>query len=951
MNHKRSIRVVFHAVLLVAFTLVYMGCKATKNVPEGKHLLVENTIQISDDQLLESEISAVIRQNPNLKFARIAKLRLMAFNAVDSAKVARNKEDLRQRLIRINTRRLMKMNRINGRRIAKAKQKGLSFYKEKRVSLKDTVDFRTKIREKLKYKFGEAPVIADTFFLHKSVNQITSYLRAKGYYYGSVNARFDTLVKKKNGKLIDRKKVKAFYAINTGERYFIDSVVLDCANEKVRGQFLRYIQKVEDKSGLNFALNEALNNHHVVSIPFDANQLDNYRYELSKYMRDRTFYGFSEKEIGYVVDTFPEKMTMSLKISITDRMIQNAYFKDSLDAIPHQETRISAVYFHICDTTLFTQSFKTTVEERGLNLTANNFLITLDTLLFKELKRKVEVPIGQRTKQDVAEYYKSAVFRGLLGNPKDSITFDPLRIATFMYNGELFVHPELIEAQNYLENGNYYKEYYLDRTYTRLVQLGLFSTIRPDIIEIDPVKGLIEVHYYLIPATKQAFSFEPRANNYNGYLGVSASLNYSNKNVFKTGTNMVFSFSGGFESTPPVFQKDTNGVEVNNQQQSFNTFEVGPSLKFDIPGLFPLGVTVLGKRQRPRTVISGAMNYQHRTDFDRKVFQFNYLYKFAIGDGKTQTVSFGLPAMSVVKLVDIRKFNDFEAKINALNDLFLKNAYNNQLIWEDFRIQFDYDNLESEHEIIPKNVRLTFNSTFNTAGNLLGLITGFGTQKDSVSRTFLGVKYSQFTLLDTKLIANVTFKKHRSLAFRLMGGYGLPGRNSLTSLPYDYSFFSGGANENRGWVARTLGPGAYSSLLDSNNVSTQIGDIRFSSSIEYRFGSGGLFNHAFFMDAGNIWTQKNDVNRPGGQFSKDWYKELGIAIGYGLRLNLEYFIFRIDIGAPIHNPALPIGSRWFFQERTAFNTAASNYYGTGWESRVPSKLFNWQLHFGIGFPF
>jgi outer membrane protein assembly factor BamA len=81
----------------------------------------------------------------------------------------------------------------------------------------------------------------------------------------------------------------------------------------------------------------------------------------------------------------------------------------------------------------------------------------------------------------------------------DSAVLQPLRMASFKFNGELSVRPEMLELQNYLEETNLYKEYYLERSYARLSQLGVFQTIKPVIQEISGT-NLIDVHYYLVPA-------------------------------------------------------------------------------------------------------------------------------------------------------------------------------------------------------------------------------------------------------------------------------------------------------------------------------------------------------------------------------------------------------------------------------------------------------------------
>lgn len=923
--------------------LLHSSCKTTKYVPEGKHLLVENTIDINGDELNNDQINAVIRQKPNLKLLGI-RFRLKAFNAIDSTKLTARVSRMQQRIILKNNKAIAKANRINEQRIIRAKQKNKPYYRLKKAHIRDTVEMRQKIGEKIKFNFGEAPVIADTLFLNKSVKQIESYIRNKGYYYGNVTAHFDTISNRK-------KRVKATYSITTGPRYFIDSIQLAIPNASLEATFKDFVRKVSDKEGFNTQLENHWDKQQRLFIPFDAENLSLYRIEAAKHFRDASYYGFNEESISFDIDTNKRDMRMRMNIQIADRIVQSKVNNDSIVTLSHQKTKVVGVFFHICDTTLYSGNFKQQVDYLGRNLRENKMLVTLDSLHFMKIKRKVELPISERTSSDRKEYQKSVIEKNLIGQFKDSVGYDLQRVATFTYNGELFVHPDLLEAQNYLENQTYYKEFNLERTYNRLVQLGLFQSIFTDIVETDLGSGQVEVHYYLIPTLKKAFSFEPRANNFNGYLGVSTSLNYSNKNILKTGTNMVFSFSGGFETSPLVFGEDSTAVIGDNKKQTFNTFEVGPSLKYDIPGLFPFGINALKKRQRPRTIISGAFNFQRRTDFNRKVFQFNYGYKFALGNGNTQSVSLGLPGMSVVKVISINKSAAFQSKINDLNDLFLRNAYSNQLIWEDFRIQFDYDNLLGEHRFLSKNIRLTFSGSVNTAGNLLSLLTSFGPQKDSLVKKIGDVPFSQFSMLDTKLIVTNKLSKRKSIAFKFLGGVGLPGKNTKTSLPFDYSFFGGGSNDNRGWVARSLGPGSYSILLDSNNVLTQIADIRLSSSLEIRFGGGKLVNHAFFIDAGNIWTMNYDPNRPGSQISKNWYKEIGLSIGYGLRLDFDYFIARLDFGLPIYNPGLPIGSRWIYESKEAFNTAALNYYGSEWKTRIPASLFLIQPHFGIGFPF
>ena len=113
---------------------------------------------------------------------------------------------------------------------------------------------------------------------------------------------------------------------------------------------------------------------------------------------------------------------------------------------------------------------------------------------------------------------------------------------------------------------------------------------------------------------------------------------------------------------------------------------------------------------------------------------------------------------------------------------------------------------------------------------------------------------------------------------------------------------------------------------------------------------------AFFIDGGNIWTMKSDTNRWGSQFSSNWFKEIAISPGIGLRRDFDYFILRVDLGFPIHDPALPNGERWIFQKHEQFNNDVTTFMqenplmpdGT---TRQTPRAFIPRFSFGIGYPF
>ena len=404
--------------------------------------------------------------------------------------------------------------------------------------------------------------------------------------------------------------------------------------------------------------------------------------------------------------------------------------------------------------------------------------------------------------------------------------------------------------------------------------------------------------------------------------------------------------SGGFESQPPIFDTSVDGEKIKQAGRSFNTLEIGPSIKFDIPGLLPIKRAIfMAKRQRARTIISAAYNFQSRTDFNREIFQLNYLWRFF--SGETQIFQLGLPTTSVVKYVNINKSDAFKEKIEQLDDLFLRNAYSDQFIWQDWKVTYEFNTSEKKNRLV--DLAIYYKASFDPAGNFLSMFDKYLDTTEGGQYAIFGVGYSQFVRLDNEVVLIQPINKKSSVNARFLLGGGLPYGNSPTSMPYDYSFFGGGANDNRGWRARALGPGSYKYYLDENRTATQIGDIRLATSLEYRFSLGGIFKAALFVDAGNVWTVNEDINRPGSQISPEWYNQIAVSGGVGLRADLDFFIIRMDLGLPLSNPALPDGARWIFQSREAFKQEVLNTPNID-PAKVPYPFIP-VFHFGIGYPF
>ena len=168
------------------------------------------------------------------------------------------------------------------------------------------------------------------------------------------------------------------------------------------------------------------------------------------------------------------------------------------------------------------------------------------------------------------------------------------------------------------------------------------------------------------------------------------------------------------------------------------------------------------------------------------------------------------------------------------------------------------------------------------------------------------------------------------MVYRFYGGIGIPYGNS-TVLPFEKAFFAGGANGMRGWRMYTLGPGTYANASGSSSSFNQIGDMQLEANVEYRFPLYNWIRGALFIDTGNIWLLEDSPDLPGGKFTfPEFFSEIAIDAGIGIRLDFDFFIFRLDPAIPLRVPSYPVNDRWYF-------------------NKMQLKDIVW--NFGIGYPF
>jgi outer membrane protein assembly factor BamA len=107
---------------------------------------------------------------------------------------------------------------------------------------------------------------------------------------------------------------------------------------------------------------------------------------------------------------------------------------------------------------------------------------------------------------------------------------------------------------------------------------------------------------------------------------------------------------------------------------------------------------------------------------------------------------------------------------------------------------------------------------------------------------------------------------------------------------------------------------------------------------EYRFTIYKYFKGALFVDAGNVWLLKSNPENIGTPFSFSTFSnELAVGTGFGLRVDMSFFVLRFDLAMPLRKPWLEENHRWVANQ--------INFGNSTWRGD------NLVLNVAIGYPF
>ena len=383
-------------------------------------------------------------------------------------------------------------------------------------------------------------------------------------------------------------------------------------------------------------------------------------------------------------------------------------------------------------------------------------------------------------------------------------------------------------------------------------------------------------------------------------VGVVGNIGYENRNFRNRAIQHNFGLEGSLEFEVPSFRPNTLSLQLNNS--------------FEIPGIVDIFNTASFFNKvgllTDKSYENMDLNSNSRLDLNvgfTSILQFYDLN--TVNASWTYTFQPDIYARYSLTQLGI---NILDTK---LKPNFIDIIDNNPLLAQSFKPYLMTGFLFRELNITRRGREKKNGSFFTYLGSfelsgfenfLLNSAVNAVTNYDG-SWKVGALDLSEFVRVNNEVRYHLPVLKRASFAARINAGIAVPygGRTSdglKPVVPYIKQYYVGGPNSLRGWQIRELGPGSYSYPRQPDEPFFQSGDLKFELNAEYRFDLFYIFEGAIFLDMGNVWTLRDDPDRPGSKISTNFLDQVAMSTGWGFRIDLDYFLFRFDFGYKLRLP-------------------------------------------------
>lgn len=482
------------------------------------------------------------------------------------------------------------------------------------------------------------------------------------------------------------------------------------------------------------------------------------------------------------------------------------------------------------------------------------------------------------------------------------------------------IKPGVLADNAYVEPGELYNDSHVQRTYQSLGRLSALRNSNIHFAELEGEDTLSLDCYILLHQNKaKSLSLEVEGTNSAGDFGAAASVTFQHRNIFRGSETFMVKVRGAYEAI--------SGLTDGYMNDNYTEYGVEASLNFP-RFLMPFLSSDFKRRTRATSEVGLMYTSQLRPEFERTLASVSWRYRWRRGSRFQHRID----------LVDINYVYvpwispSFRAQLEAETSSVLKYSYENLFILRTaYNLTFNSRGFNQGNSSMG-NDSYTVRFGLESAGNLLyGISKAAKLKRVDGKYSIFNIPYAQYVKGDFDFVKNVSIDERNTLVFHVGLGMAYPYANSEI-LPFEKRYFSGGANSVRGWSVRSLGPGSFKSEGRNIDFMLQSGDIKLDLNVEYRTKLFWKLQGAAYIDAGNIWTFRDYVDQPGGQFRFNrFYKEIAVSYGLGIRLDFDFFVLRFDTGMKAVNPASEGKDRYPLVH--------------------PSFRRDFAFHFAVGYPF
>lgn len=721
-------------------------------------------------------------------------------------------------------------------------------------------------------KIGEKPVFLDETKTKISRDKLKEYYKNLGFLDVSVDVKVDS---------VSSKKRSITYVVNKNKGYIINTIKQEISNPVIDSLYTISLS------------NTVLKENEI----FQTATLVNERTRVAQYMINNGVLDFQENSISYDAIYKDSLKTVDLILKIAEKT------KNEQSQKPFEQ-------FYISKVNIFTQNIS-----------------------------------DEEKTTDIVNYNDYTIYS----------------------DGKLNYRPKALTDAVFIEKGQLYSNKNKTLTSKALSNLNTFNLPTIEYVKDteDPLGNSLITNIILVPEETKKFdtSVDLTYSNIQDF-GISGNASLTYKNLFKGAETLRIAVRGNVGSSADV---------ANPRDVFFNLYEYGADLKLVFPRIwFPIKTQkFIKKEMQSSTAFNLAFTSQTNIGLDKENVSAGLTYQWAPSKENNFRVDL-LNVQYVRNLNTANYFTVYQSSYDRLNNLastynsnvnylnengdltsagavaFINDVVNGNTTLvtgsTDYasvrsigerRLRLIEDNLiassaitfnKSTKKVLTDNDYYSIKAKVESAGNLASLISNNNSERytDTGEQTLFGVAYAQYFKSEIEWTKHWDLGYKNIIALRAFTGMALPYGNAK-SIPFLRSYFAGGTNDNRGWLAYALGPGKSGGINDFNEA-----NFKIAFSTEYRFKMFGALQGALFADAGNIWNlwdNVTDTNYTFDGFSS--LKDIGVGAGYGLRYDFNYFVFRIDMGYKAYNPAYEEGNRW------------------GKDVKFSKTVFN----FGINYPF